>query len=195
VDKEERIQEIRESLARIERKLDSDKSQTLVVGIALALITAGAGFISTYVTNKKQESMKAELTQSVEKLGEMGKQVAQKQMEFYTRATALLTDLDDSFNEICYLNPTVNAEQKLTQSLDAYRKLLEQTTEEITDTNLRIQMKSYSDFVLEKFSLIKTAGGKMGEKQKDSYYVESRKLLNSVRTQLNKLLTSGAVSK
>lgn len=191
VGSQQELQEIRETLFKIEKRLEEEKYRPLIIGVIVAVITAIATTIGTFVTNRKQEEVKRELTQSVEKLGEMGKLVAQKQMAFYNRATSLLNDIDDSFHEVCYFSPTQTAEKKLADSLDSYRKLLEETTEEITDENLRAEMKKYSEFVVEKLRLIKEPGRKIGDEEKSQYYIQSRTLLKSVKTHLNKVLTSG----
>jgi hypothetical protein len=196
------IEEVTSKLESLEDKLKGEKWQTLTIGILIAIVTAVSTTISTCVTTRKQEEVKTDLvgltTRQQEEVktelatrfqqhSEMGKQIAGKQMEFFNQATGLLKDMDDSFNEVCYLSPSKQAEDKLAAALDKYRQLLSQATAEIADEKIKAQLKLYSGFILEKLSAIKSGAT---DQQKSSFYKDSWKILKGAEEQLNKVLNS-----
>jgi len=189
-DIKEELRTVNRQLARVEKTVEGEKWRPLIVGALVAVITVSATIIGTCVTNRKQEEVKRDLAQSVQRLSEMGNQVAQKQMTFYTQANLLLTEMDDSFNEMCYLSPTQSAEKRLSDSLDQFRKLLAQVTDEIVAEPEHKALKQYSEFVASRIRLMKSHMPKVSDHEKQKYYNESRAALIAARKALNKIIAT-----
>jgi hypothetical protein len=175
------LQEIEKRLKNIDDSLKTSKLQPFLLAAFVALATT----ISTCVTNRKQEQVKNTLVQSFERYGELGKQTAQEQMAFVKRANELLSKIDDAFNEICYLQPTTKAEKKISESLEQYRKLLDQASTQVVSESIKTAMKKYSDLLIE--NLRKIRGG-ITNQRKSNFYKGSRKFLEEARQQANEVI-------